>query len=270
MDFLFWNGGAKPALELLAELVNAHEAGVLALAECEIPDDEIVKALRESTSRSFRSPRSEVGKVRVFSDRPEPEFDEVYCNRTGRATIRGFKLHGLEFLLAVAHLVDMRNWSSLDQAYEAAILSDEIRQTESARGHARTILAGDLNMNPFDPGMVSANGLHAMMTAEIVRKKSRTVQGHEYPFFYNPMWGFFGDRTPGPPGTFHYRKSAHISYDWNILDQVLFRPDVLPWFDGTLEIVTRIGDTRLSGSDGRPSRTLGLDHFPLHFALRNE
>lgn len=63
-------------------------------------------------------------------------------------------------------------------------------------------------MNPFDEGVVKAAGLHAMMTKATANERFRTVQGREYPFFYNPMWGFFGDRTDGPAGTFHYRRSA--------------------------------------------------------------
>jgi hypothetical protein len=93
------------------------------------------------------------------------------------------------------------------------------------------------------------------------------VDGTEYPFFYNPMWGFFGDRTPGPPGTFHYRHSGYLSYDWNMFDQVLVRPDVLPWFRGDVEIVTNVGETELTRLNGRPNPAVGSDHFPIVFRL---
>lgn len=93
------------------------------------------------------------------------------------------------------------------------------------------------------------------------------VQGREYPFFYNPMWGFFGDRTEGPPGTHFYRHSGHVSFDWNIFDQLLLRTDVLPWFRDDIEILTRIGETELQLANGRPNSEIGSDHFPIVFRL---
>jgi hypothetical protein len=81
------------------------------------------------------------------------------------------------------------------------------------------------------------------------------------------MWGFFGDRTQGPPGTLYYRHSGHLSYEWNIFDQVLIRAEALPWFADDVEIVTRIGDTDLRGRGGRPNQEIGSDHFPIVFRL---
>ena len=47
----------------------------------------------------------------------------------------------------------------------------------------------------------------------------RFVQGTDYPFFYNPMWGLFGDGREGPAGSYYYAKSGHETYFWNIFDQ---------------------------------------------------
>ena len=159
------------------------------------------------------------------------------------------------------------NWDDRDQAAEVCELAHQIRTLETRRGHARTILLGDFNMNPFDPGVVQAAGFHAAMTKAIASTESRVVQGREYPFFYNPMWGFFGDRTPGPPGT-HYYRAGHVSYDWNIYDQVLIRPQAFPWFDDKIEIVTKIGEVDLLKKNGQPDPDVGSDHLPITFGLR--
>ena len=45
------------------------------------------------------------------------------------------------------------------------------------------------------------------------------------------------------------------------------RAEALPWFTNDLEIVTNIGDTGLGGSDGRPNKDVGSDHFPIVFRL---
>lgn len=105
------------------------------------------------------------------------------------------------------------------------------------------------------------------MAKSIANAGSRKIQGQRYPFFYNPMWGFFGDRTPGPAGTIHYRHSGHVSFFWNIFDQILIRPDALPWFDDTIEIVSRIGDINLLTASGYPDPEIGSDHLPIVFRV---
>jgi hypothetical protein len=91
-------------------------------------------------------------------------------------------------------------------------ISEEIRRVETSVGHSRTVVVGDLNMNPFEDGMISADGFHAVMTSEIANKQPRSIQGNQYPFFYNPMWGRFGDNSEGPPGTFYQRPSSFVEY----------------------------------------------------------
>jgi hypothetical protein len=47
-----------------------------------------------------------------------------------------------------------------------------------------------------------------------------------------------------------------------MFDQVLIRPEALPWFQGDVRIVTRIGETDLADGDGCPNQDIGSDHFP--------
>lgn len=121
-------------------------------------------------------------------------------------------------------------------------LGDRIRQLENEEGHDKSVLVGDLNMNPFEAGMVSASGFHGVMSRSVAEKGDRQVQEEIYPFFYNPMWSFYGGTTPGPPGTYYYQGTQHITYFWNIFDQVLIRPALLGGFDDkNLEVVTEAG-----------------------------
>jgi len=53
-----------------------------------------------------------------------------------------------------------------------------------------------------------------MALAEALRGH-RTVSGQQYPFFYNPMWGCFGERDATPAGTYFYDSGEHVSYYWN-------------------------------------------------------
>jgi hypothetical protein len=78
------------------------------------------------------------------------------------------------------------------------------------------------------------------------------------------MWGCFGDRTPGPPGT-HYSRGADVSYFWHIFDQVLIRPDLIERFDDeALQTLAAVGSMPLIGENGRPAVS---DHLPISFKL---
>ena len=265
---LFWNVARRDDLsELVAGLASERGADVLVLAENGADAGDTLDTLRRLVEPSFVHPTSEQARVHVFGRGEHLDLREVYVDASGRLTVRVLRYGGAELLLAAAHLVSrLPSWGREDQTAEVRELSQQIRAEEQRRGHARTILVGDLNMNPFEDGVMQANGLHAMMTKTTAEERSRRVQGRDYPFFYNPMWGFFGDRTPGPPGTYYYRHSGHLSYEWNILDQVLLRPEVLPLFED-VEIVTKIGETELVGANGRPDGKVASDHLPIVFRL---
>ena len=264
---MFWNVNRRDRRDLIGRLAAQEHADVVVLAEHPAQSKPTLEALRREVGESFFEPPSDTPRLRLFARRPTLDLQEIYADASGRVTIRLLRYERKEFLFVAAHLPSKVNWNREDQTAEVQVLADQIRDEESRRRHRRTILCGDLNMNPFEDGVVQASGLHAMMTKTTVEAGTRTVQGREYPFFYNPMWGFFGDRTQGPPGTYYYRHSGHLSYEWNIFDQVLIRPEALPWFADDVEIVARIGDTELGRPDGRPNREIGSDHFPIVFRL---
>lgn len=263
---LFWNVARKDLSPLVARLAAERSADIVVLAENGAGPGATLQELHRFLDPAFSEPTSEQTRIDLFGRHDGLDLQETYADASGRLTVRVLRLGEEELLLAAVHSVSKTNWDRADQAAESCVLSDQIRRVESEYGHARTILVGDLNMNPFEDGMVQANGLHAMMTRATAQTRARQVQGRDYPFFYNPMWGFFGDRTPGPPGTFYYRHSGHLSYDWNIFDQVLLRPDVLPFFED-VEIVTRIGETELIAANGRPDTHNASDHLPILFRL---
>jgi len=174
----------------------------------------------------------------------------------------------MDILLAITHFPSKREWSGDSQAHECINLAEDIKREEKSIGHSRTILVGDLNMNPFETGMVSAKGLHAVMSKAIARKGHRTVQKQQYPFFYNPMWSLLGDSTIGPPGTCYFPRSEHIAYFWYMFDQVLIRPDLLGSFrNKDLQILESDGEATLISRKGYPNSREFSDHLPIFFKL---
>ena len=265
---LFWNMNRRHRPDLIGRLAAENQADIVVLAEAGFDDGKpTLDALRGLVDSSFHEPPTDTPRLHVYSRHRTLDLQELFGDIRGRVTVRRLQFRGTEFLLAAVHFPSKLHWKPEDQAAESGMLAMDLRQMEEQHRHRRTIVVGDLNMNPFEAGVVNASGLHAMMTRALVNAGSRRVQGREFPFFYNPMWGFFGDRTPGPPGTYYYRHPGHLSYDWNMFDQVLLRPEALPWFQDDVAILTRVGDVDLLGRFGRPDPEVGSDHLPIVFRL---
>ena len=192
ITFLFWNVGRADRSSLIADLVSERKVDVIVLAEDGATADVTLRALRGCDERFF-SPQSAPTRLRLYTRDPALDLKETYFDSNGRMTIRSLRCHGVDLLFGAVHLISRPHHESGDQAAEAQVLADLSREEEDRHHHHRTVLCGDLNMNPFERGVAQASGFHAMMTRAEVRREYRTVQGRNYRFFYNPMWGMFGD-----------------------------------------------------------------------------
>jgi hypothetical protein len=152
----------------------------------------------------------------------------------------------------------------------AVHFGDALAAAEEAAGHARTVLVGDLNMNPYDDGVVVTRGLHAVPTRAIARREARRVKFESNVFFYNPMWRHFGERPEGHAGTYYYSSPKARADFWNIYDQVLLRPELLPHFrDEDLEVLHNDSAAGVSLlRKGIPDHGGISDHLPILFRLQ--
>ena len=267
MKFLFWNVNKNSIERILSAIVEEHNVEVVVLAEC--PDKlAVLSSLNSDTQGKFHL--TDTGKTRVVIYTRFSRQFIVSEHHDDILTVRRLCLpRRREILLAAIHFPSKLYMTERDQASMASRVSEEIRKVESRVGHSRTLLVGDLNMNPFDEGMTSADGLHAVMSKDIARRKPRTVHRKSYPFFYNPMWGRFGDTTEGPPGTFYRSASSFVEYFWHMFDQVLVRPELLGSFDiATLRILTECRATKFIRPSGVPNASRLSDHLPLVFELK--
>ena len=245
---------------------------VVVLLECAVPVAEVVDKIREITGSTFYyvPARGKEKGIHLLTRLPLSFAQVTEEGPSSRYRFYSLKSPaGIEVLLAIVHFRSKLHTTPASQAQECGVLAHEIKSVERLVGHNNTMLVGDLNMNPFEEGVVSAAGLNATMSRQRASKELRTVQGQRYRFFYNPMWRHFGDGRGAPPGTYHYDGSEHITYFWNIFDQVLVRPSLIQYLDvDTIQIVDSVGSSSLLASDGTPDASIGSDHLPLMFSMR--
>jgi exonuclease III len=269
LTFLFWNTNSKKCLEEINNLVNKYSIDVLILAENPCSQSEILLLLNKDNNLFFpQHPYSQCKKIKIYT-RFHYDFIEP-IEESNRFTARRLNLPTLKSLNLIAlHLGDKGSFNSESQSEMASLLKDTIDGIEIRECHERTVVVGDFNMNPFEIGLVKANGLHATMSQSVAKKEQRTVQGKDYKYFYNPMWSLFGDLSDDVSGTYYYKKAELVNYHWNIFDQVLLRPVLIDKFDKqSLRILSDDGVKKLVNKNGIPNRQLYSDHLPIKFIIK--
>jgi hypothetical protein len=263
LTLAFWNVAGNVAPVTVAAFAHESDADILILAENKTPVQDLVLALNAGVKRYYFPDAVRPGRLTIFTRfLPDPEI--LICDATD-ISIRHFRPPiGEPILVVAAHLPSKLHLKTEDQIFVATSVGDDIRRAEREVGHQRTVVIGDLNMNPFEVGMVASEGLHALMDKDTVSRQSRRVRGKDRAFFYNPMWSFFGDQGSSPPGTYYRPSGAAVSYFWHIFDQVLIRPSLLRSLekDG-IRIVTEVSGASLLNKNGRPNASSYSDHLPL-------
>jgi hypothetical protein len=274
---LFWNldlgeastsaaSRARSLGDVVASVVASDHVDVLVFAEATA---DVVAGIATQATRGRRTLHLHQehygGKLWFASTHPSSAWTTI--EESPRASARELRTEGAPpLLLVAAHLPSKLHSSAESQHEDALALAQLVRSAERACGHRRTVLFGDLNMDPFEPGIVGARSLHGVMDRSLAREEHRTVGNERYDYFYNPMWSLLGDRSSGPPGTYFVRRSEAVAYFWHSFDQVLFRPDLLDDLPlDPVRIVTRAGEHALLTPRGRPNATGYSDHLPLLF-----
>lgn len=283
LTFMFWNINGKPLQRAIGNLVRQHKVDLLILAESSLADETILYELnRGSFAESGAHFQTAVSDELCERIKIYPRFRTDYLKKESAGSYYSAMSLRMprrnHLLLFSMHYASKRHRSERSQAQGMPGFGSTIRDVERRLGHSRTVLIGDLNMNPFEDGMVSAEGLNAVMTREIASRQTRIIDRLSYPYFYNPMWSKFGDSNhdlcpPGhpehePAGTCYYRSSESRWFFWNMFDQVLIRPSLIPNFRyDSLRILVTDGTTEFVTKSGIPDRRMVSDHLPIKFSL---
>lgn len=267
ITFLFWNLNKQSRSEVVARLALRHKVDVVILAEMGESTATMRAMLTARCQTSFHPLPGVEKEVSILTRLSPSQVEPVQDHN--RLRIFRLKVTPLgPILVACAHNPSLLHWDAADTGAQCRQLARVIREEEGREGHQRSLLVGDLNVDPFDVSVVAVDGLHAVPTRRIAERQSRTVQGAEWPFFYNPMWGHFGDRPDRPPGSYYYAKGRPVTRFWHLFDQVLLRPGLLPAFrNETLHILTEDGIQSFLNPRGIPDPASASDHLPILFSL---
>ena len=270
--FLFWNLNRRELHGFVARLARQEKADVVILAECPTSPAQLLEELNADSpdyadARHYQYAPGNCGHLLFFTRFESNLLTPLF--ESHRVSIRRLTLPRCQsILVAAAHLPAKMNFSEESLLVESVHLAQAIDEVEIAEGHQRTILLGDMNMNPFEAGMVIAGGLHAVMSRRVAARMTRLVQKQRYKFFYNPMWNHFGDHGEAG-GTFYFEGAEHLCYYWNLFDQVLLRPALLKGFaPENVRIPTSIRGFSLLQEDGQPDKETMSDHLPVTLELK--
>jgi len=272
MKIAFWNIHKKELSDILVEFVNERQIDILILAETygNTVLEFIKKQKLYNSKRIFNHVSN--GKIDLLSIYSRSNFtkeNEIIKSPRWESFLIEIPTT-IKLNLFCIHFHSKVNWSEDSLALECVNLAQDIKAIEAKSGNSNTILIGDFNMNPYESGLVAANGLHALPDLNHISKKAngRIIDGIEYKYLYNPMWNFFGNNSK-PFGTYYYREPGHVSKEWNIYDQIIFRPNLSKLIkNNDIKIVDSIGGKSLVSNLNRPNRSSYSDHLPILLKIK--
>jgi hypothetical protein len=275
LTVLFWNIRRNARVKgLLAELAAEHSVDVLAVAERgELTGPAIAAEVTQRIGCPFHDVRTRAWGLAVCAA-GSPGWVLPLKEEDKYSILTVATESAPELLLALAHLKapspQTGQRAERHRALAAGAFAQKIREAEAERGHLRTVVVGDLNFNPYDHPIAGVDGLHAAPAWDVMEggKDRRKVDGKEHVLFYNPMWSHYGDRTPGPPGTYHDWRHGGDTCFWYMWDQVLVRHALRASLEaGRVAILDRAGGTSLVTAAGFPWRKEYSDHLPVLLRL---
>jgi exonuclease III len=262
MNIAFWNiKNNEEIYDTIIELIKQFDIDILLLAES--PLGIFTDLKKHPRFNNFVQVSDGDSKVEVYSRVFKQNFKSILDAK--RWT--GYEIdipQRLKINLFAVHFPSKVNWSEDSLALECVNFANDIKSMETKVGHKNSVLIGDFNMNPFEAGILSANGLNAIQDLLYSKTaKGRVVNDNHHDFFYNPMWNFFGDYKK-PLGTHYHRNSGNVSNEWSILDQIIIRPDLSDLINkDSIKIISKIKKVDLGRYFNRPNDKEYSDHYPI-------
>jgi hypothetical protein len=268
MNVLFWNTNGRAIHDPIASIASdsAYRPDVIVLAESGVLPNILLPALAKAGAGNFVYAPSKCDRVSVYHKASIPLRPPVRDSRY--FSIREWKGFKLPLLMVAAHLPSKLRYSVKTQELVCGDLAQQMRRVEKKYPSHSLFVIGDLNLNPFEQGMVGADRLHATLDRRIAADETRKVTGRHYRFLYNPSWRHLGDCASNPGGTYYRRSSDSDCIFWHVYDQAAVRPSLLPFLpDDCFSVISSAGSVSLR-SDGKmiPVKKVS-DHLPILLRL---
>lgn len=255
MKYLFWNTNKQKQInKILYKLILEYKPDIIGLAEYEDEIELLLKRLINSGAKYYSIPPMGA-RVHVISRFPNTIVE--HGQEDTHYVIKGFPYNEGMHKVVFVHLPSKRE----DEGGRRLAVLRKVR--EAIDPSEKVLIMGDFNMNPFEKAMTSVLEMNAVSSAEIAQKGMRTYVGEKYPFFYNPMWNFLGDKRK-PLGTYYYSANQEESLYWNVFDQIIVSVDLIKEVNiDKIKIIDSVENCLLS-ENGKPKVS---DHYPLFCEL---
>ena len=204
----------------------------------------------------------------------DSEYFAQYLNQFERMLFYKVSLNSFDFLLTPIHFPS-RIFATTSKQKDISVHFKNYIEKVEKENNLKSIVVGDFNMNPFEPGMIHHEGFQALPSQNLAETKE--FYGVPYKSFYNPTWEKYGDYTltkgsivRKPSGSYYFENSRDLNYYWYILDQVIMRKELIPHFCFEhFHYVTSIETPNdLLKPDLSPNDEIYSDHLPITFSLK--
>lgn len=279
INFLFWNiKKNKNCLLALADLVQQYATDVVLLAECPFDDATVIAAL----GTRFQWAQHTNNQLKFFSTLSAPAFAITNAQFDEHLVLASLRINKHRLLLVGVHLPSKWPKADDDAQIEWAEEYRTLITEQEGLISNKTYIFGDFNLNPYDAGMTHRTRGFTTISSQrlaVYHRKRKIGRRVKVPrrYFYNPMWAFLGDISPGTglkkvPGTFSWSPKNPTDTHWNCLDGLLVSPEGLIHFDdASLQILTESIDPATSmRSHLLFEKTVNRkysDHLPIRFTL---
>lgn len=198
-----------------------------------------------------------------------------YLNKFERMLFYKIKFKNLEFILVPIHFPS-RMYASIGKQKDISVQFRTFIEKIEKRFNLNSIVVGDFNMNPFEPGMIHHEGFHALPAQNL--NKAVDFYGSTFNTYYNPSWVKFGDfeiqnniLKQKPAGSYYIENSNDLNYYWHVFDQVILRKSLIGNFSfESFKYITSINqENDLLNYDLSPNDKEYSDHLPITFSIKN-
>ncbi|MEO1031548.1 MAG: hypothetical protein AAFX55_09090 [Bacteroidota bacterium] len=247
--------------EIIAKAVKEKDIDILVIVEPhEFPTNLLLTL--NSEGNDFYYNADSCSHVQIFSKFIDPQFSLIQeFDRTVGWKYRS--PYGDSLNIIVTHFHDKFHNDEEDQDVKLDELIKEIQIIEDSSDIDKTLLIGDLNIDPYNRLCYGPKGLNSIMCRKTVKRLGER-KGRK--LFYNASWNLLGDKDH-TPGTY-YRTSAGTKY-WSVLDQIMMRSGLIDQFDpSSIRVLNYIFEEALVSINDIPRSEKYSDHLPIYFEIK--